>query len=224
MKLVHPEYTFQIEFIEGQATELIIEEPHMFSSFMFELLQQLEGEYGRFVLSHENDLIKLEKQIECIINPFALDINQKKIITKLYNVIKQEVMCSELMIELSESHSALIELMNKIEEQIDYPLCFKDEFDIVSLLKYMDVKLIDMTGDLVEQLIDYSKLLYQLLKQDIIILVNIQSYLSEEEIEALLKHSAYEKIHFLFIENMDRGLVRSGIRKIIIDKDRCEIF
>lgn len=224
MKLVHPDYSFQIEFTEGNATELIIEEPHLFSDFIYELIQQLDGNEGRFVLAHENELIKLSQRIDCVINPFGLDINQKKVINKLYQLIKEEVMCSELMIQLGDAYGVLVDMMNRIQEYIDYPLSFKDEVDVVALLKYMDVKLVNIEGDLVEQIIDYSKFLHQLLRQDIMILVNIQSYLQEQEIQALLKHSAYEKVHFLFIENVDRELIREGIRRIVVDKDRCEIF
>lgn len=224
MKLVHPEYSFQIEFVEGKATELIIENPHVFTQFVQELLWQLDDNEGRFVLSHNNELLKLNQQMDCIINPFEIDINQKKMITKLYNIIKQEVINSELMYELAEAHHPLVKMLNAIQQRVDYPLTFKEEFDILSLVKYMDVKLVNEKGELIEQIIDYSKILYQLLKQDIIILINIQSYLSEQEIQLLLKHSIYEKIHFLFIENVDREIIRENVRKIIIDSDRCEIY
>ena len=139
-------------------------------------------------------------------------------------MIKQEVMTSELSIQLNEVYGSLAEIMHEIQDYLDYPICFKDECDIVALLKHMEVKFIGVEGDLVERLIDYSKILNQLLRQDIMVLVNIQSYLREEEIQTLLKHANYEKLHFLFIENVDRGLVRERIRKIIIDKDRCEIY
>ncbi len=224
MKLVHPDYSFQLEFEEGRAIELIIENPSVFTSFINELLLQLEGEEGRFVLSHEYDVIEVNQKLECIINPFDLDVNKKKIINKLYALIKQEVIMSELMVEMGEAYHKFIEIINKIEGNVDYPLSYRDDIDINNFLKFMDVKLQLDEGSVLEKIVDYTKILHELMRYDIIVLVNIQSYLSHKELEELLKYAFYEEIHFLFIESIDRGNINDNIKKVIIDKDLCEIF
>ena len=224
MKLVHPEYSFQLEFIEGGAIELIIENPKAFTGFINELLFQLEGEEGRFVLSHEYDVIEINQRLECIINPFDLDANKKKIINKLYTLIKQEIIMSELMVEIGEAYHKFIEIINNIEGTVDYPLYYREDIDINNFLKFMDVKLQIDEGSVLEKIVDYIKILHELMRYDIIVLVNIQSYLSHKELEGLLKHACYEEIHFLFIESMDRGNTNDNIKKVIIDKDLCEIF
>ena len=224
MKLVHPDYSFQLEFIEGRAIELVIENPKVFTGFINELLFQLEGEEGRFVLSHEYDVIEISQKLECIINPFDLDANKKKIINKLYALIKQEVIMSELMVEMGEVYHKFIEIINKIEGTVDYPLSYREDVDINNFLKFMDVKLQIDEGSVLEKIVDYTKILHQLMRYDIIVLVNIQSYLSHKELEELLKYACYEEIHFLFIESIDRGNTNDNIKKVIIDKDLCEIF
>lgn len=43
MKLVHPDYTFQIEFQEGFVQKLILESPSVMSDFIVDFRKQLEG-------------------------------------------------------------------------------------------------------------------------------------------------------------------------------------
>lgn len=64
MKLVHPEYTFQIEFQEGIVQKLIIESPRVMSDFVVDFKKQVDGGKGKWVLSDAGEILK-----------FAIDVN-----------------------------------------------------------------------------------------------------------------------------------------------------
>ena len=59
MKLVHQDYSFQIEFEENVVQKLIIESPHILSSFLVELKRQINGKEGKWVLSHEGEVLEI---------------------------------------------------------------------------------------------------------------------------------------------------------------------
>ena len=64
--------------------EWIIESPESFSGYVLELSTQIDGNEGQFVLSDKNKELDLAKKAELIFNPFTVDINERKILNKLY--------------------------------------------------------------------------------------------------------------------------------------------
>lgn len=61
-----------------QIYEWIIESPKLFSGYVQEICAQSQGGEGRFVLSDGDKEIGISKAVEVIVNPFAVDINDKK--------------------------------------------------------------------------------------------------------------------------------------------------
>ena len=55
-----------------------------FSKYLQELYEQCERKEGKFVLSDNDKELDLSKCVEIIGNPFAVDINNRKILGKLY--------------------------------------------------------------------------------------------------------------------------------------------
>ena len=81
MKLVHPKLEGQIIFSDEKPCQWVIESPEDFSLYVQELLRQSEGEEGQFVLSDGDKEKDISKYAEVIINPFAVNINDRKILT-----------------------------------------------------------------------------------------------------------------------------------------------
>ncbi len=52
MKLAHPDFEMPIEFNENQNNVLVIENPILFTRYITELRNQLDGGDGQFVLSN----------------------------------------------------------------------------------------------------------------------------------------------------------------------------
>ena len=50
MKLVHPDFEFHIELPKEEIIHLIIENPSCFYKYSQELMKQIQGEEGKFVL------------------------------------------------------------------------------------------------------------------------------------------------------------------------------
>ena len=76
---------------------------------------------------------------------------------------------------------------------------------------------------LLEKLTQYIKVMAELLQKELVILVNIRSYLNETQINKLSQMACYYEISLLFIENIQRDF--SNQREYyIIDKDGCDVY
>ena len=95
MKIVHPDYQMHIQLVEGEVISLIIESPPHFFRYIEELFGQFCGNEGRFVLSEAGSILKINKYMDFITNPFSISINQKNVINKVYALLKEQVMTSD---------------------------------------------------------------------------------------------------------------------------------
>lgn len=204
-------------------SEWIIESPELFAEYVQELYMQCENDEGRFVLSEEENEINLSKVSEIIMNPLGLELNQKKIINKLYSELVKTSMSEVMYEKTAELTRYIANYIMDLEDNVDYTVQFSDRLDVSILLKAMDVKYEETEESLLEHLIRYIKLVVSLLNVRLIILVNIRSYLNDRQFDELIQEIKYQEIKALFIENQERGCAKGGVR-YLIDKDGCEIY
>ena len=84
MKLVNTYYNLEMDIVENQVIVLSVENPIAYAKLVGDLWKQVNGEDGSYILSDCEKVKNISKEIECILNPFALDCNSKKIISRLY--------------------------------------------------------------------------------------------------------------------------------------------
>ncbi len=89
MKLVYTELEQQIVFQENKVNVLVVEHKELFRRMINELNEQLEGVERGFTLSADNKILKIEKEVCLVLNPFGLDINSRKALTGLYNELSK---------------------------------------------------------------------------------------------------------------------------------------
>ena len=96
--------------------------------------------------------------------------------------------------------------------------------DVTALIKVLNVSLLVDEGEsLAEKLTDYIKVVAQILGIKIIVLANMQPYLTKADLWYIKKIAEYEKVTVLFIDNYERGCYNCFDAKYIIDADLCEI-
>lgn len=106
MKLVHAEYGIEIELKENQISVLVVESPEKLSELIQELYLSKQGGEGKFLLSEADKLLNMGKFLELVVNPFAIDVNEKRIVQKLYQEIESQVQ-EQLVLETAEIHSLI---------------------------------------------------------------------------------------------------------------------
>ena len=210
MKLVHPELDGQIIFSSEKMCEWVIESPADFSAYTQELFCQSEGMEGRFVLSEGEKEKDISKCVEVILN-------------KLYCELSELAAGEELYVKTQTIKNNLLTYCLELEYFSPYILETGAELDILAVFKATGIKFSDCADDFVGRLNQYIKVMGELMRKKVIVLVNIGGYVSKEQLEDIIQNAAYNEIALLLIENMQREL-KDGVYQYIIDKDRCEIF
>lgn len=108
MKIVKEQFECPIELEEGKIAVLILEKQEKFTDFVSELKEQLSDNDLGWILSDNGEILPFSKNIELIIDPFATDLNQKRILTKLYSVMGKSVVESEMMNEWRILYSSML--------------------------------------------------------------------------------------------------------------------
>ena len=222
MKLVHPEYTFQIDFQEGVIQRLVVESPAVLSEFIVDFRKQLDGREGKWILSHDGEILKIHDNCELIMSIFDLEINQRKMLNALYDELASEINDTELWADWREMNSKLEGILNKAIDSTGYDISY-GELELKSLFKALEVKFRENEESYVDYLLEYLQLMSDVRSINIFILVNITSFLEIKEIEYLYEQAFYKKYHLLLLDAQDLCVDREVERKIIIDKDYCVI-
>lgn len=222
MRMICKEYGIDYVFDENYATELLIESSDLLQTFVQRLLQQANGGDDYIILSRANSELRFDKVAEMIIDPFNLDINNRKIISRIYQGIMQE--CNE---NIPENYITLKTMMEQfiigICENSEFFLTYDSNPDFINILKMYDVRIDNEDTDLQSRILNYIKLLHRLLNIELFVFVNLKSFISKEILVELYQTLCYEKVNVLLIERQDYGLIENEHR-IIIDQAACVLY
>lgn len=222
MKLVYPGIETHIILEQGKPTFLILENAKLFREVVQDIFNQVNGIEGKAVLSDEDEIIPLNKQIDLILDLFSLNCNSHKMLSKLQGELAQIAVGEELYKDTSDILSKLQMYAGALADNAKYPLKFNEEMGIVELVKMLNFKFDLQEESILEKVVSYMIVSKEYLKIDTFVFINLQSVITSAELKELFKQIAYEKITILLIESVSRDKIMDEYR-IIIDNDLCEI-
>lgn len=222
MKLLERELGIEVELKENVISVIVLEDSTLRLSLIEELYQQLVGKEGNWLLIENEKNYDLDKYVELIVEPFSLQLNNKKIKTKLYQDIK--IIADDCFgLQGLELHSHICNYLENLLEKTLYPIKYEDEWNVLDLLKLYNVEIEESYDDVCEKLFDYVKLMNQVCGIQIFITVNLKQYLTDNQLLELYKLARYSKIQLVLIEfNMYNKKVE-GEEIYILDNDACII-
>lgn len=224
MRLLHNQFRFQFEFEENRKNLLIVERPEIFSKVVWELSEEAQEEESGFVLSENDKIIKKREYLNCVINPWEISLNEKKILNRLNEILKKEIQSSDLLLESNRIYALIEEFALHLLQNIDFELVYSDKTDVQNLLKFMDIRFNDGQGTLLEKIVDYVKVSHELLGYQCFVFVHLLSYLSCYEMKKLYEYMQYQKIPILLLESRQPKDIKEFSNIVIIDEDACEIM
>ncbi|MEI6521304.1 MAG: type II-A CRISPR-associated protein Csn2 [bacterium] len=224
MKLAYPILSKPIEIPDNKTAVLVIENQMLYAKVLFELISQLNGNEGEFVLSRNDAIINIAKEAELVIDPFMMDINQRKVITRLHQMLNTLAMNEDNYQKTMRLSSEMQQYIEDIVTTTDYELEYNQTIDAAMIFKITDVKIAVSSERLAEKIIDYITVMTDLFKTACFIFVNLKSFINDEDMANLYKHFAYKKICVLLIENITRDTKYEHEIIRIIDHDMCEIY
>lgn len=223
MILKYKDWSFSIP-LKGVNT-LIIENPKLFREMLTDINNQYAGMEGGFYLYDDFKEYSVNKELELINSPLLQSVNDKKIISKLYEELKREIVESEYE-RFKEIENNIIGFLKKLIFNSNVELDINESIEISDVLKTSGVKIQD-------QFFDFNltgKLLQGLIVLDIfihpkaIVCINIRDLFSKEEWEEFVKEVILRGINLVIIESHHNGVVISDEKIYTIDKDLCEIY
>lgn len=222
MKLVERERGLEIEFKENVVSVIVLENVADRLPFVEELYSQVLGKEGNWLLVENEKNYELSKKVEMILEPFSLELNNKKAKTKLYQDIKI-IAQDDFFLQGIELHGHICTYLENLLGKIPYPVKYEEEWNIQELLKAYGVELEEEADSICEKIFHYIKLMNQVCGIRIFITVNLKQYLTEKQIMELYKLAKYSKIQLVLIE-FNLSSKRMECEDIfILDKDRCII-
>ena len=197
--LVNTFYNLELRLIENAITVLSVEAPSAYQKIMHDFWQQYNGNEGSFILSENGKELKIQKNVECIYNPFSVNLNDKKILTKLYHELslQSDSLLQEDGIELRES---IISYFDKLLNTVPYAITYNFEFELSSIIKALYVQTDSTADTLTEKLCSYMNLLQQLCGISIFVISNLKCLLQNTDLQLLYEYAKYNKINLIIIE------------------------
>ena len=221
MKIILPEIDHVFEVKEEYVNEIVIENQRLMRTVITDLFDQINGFEGRAVLSDSDKPIRIAKSMEVLDRFVPFSINKKPLINKIASELEKKAVNPELYPDTLEILSRIEKYLLDISQEMIGDLLF-DNVNIASLIKASGVSLCEEYDSLGEKIIDYFELVTEYDNSKVFILVNIRSYLDDEEMEAFVYTVCRQGYMVVLIESVEHTVIK-GIKRYIIDKDLCEI-
>ena len=213
-------FNFKIDFEDKSIFSLIIENKKLYRKIIEDLINNISIDDGNIILSKNNKLIVPEKEIFVFSDYFNFDVN-KFVLNKYYKELKN-LSENDFFDETVEIKEVLRNYVTKLVEN-EYSIKLEEDLDISQILKAFGVRF-QRNEDLLLNLFEWIKILNELLGYEIFFFINLENFLSDDELVEFSKFILYNKYKVVFLENFNRNKLFDDDNLIIIDNDLCEIF
>ena len=221
MKLVNSGYNLEIEFKENRIVYLIIEDRDSIRKIISDLWNQSKGAEGDFVLSEGNKELKFEKYFDIVINPFDINLNNKRIQSALFSSLEKNA--ENYLNQKERINGMIINLLDRVTET-ESLVCFDYSLELnwKDLFKLYNVGIDVNYLTTLEIILEYLKILSSFLDVKIIAFAGLNMFFSKSDLERIIIQANYCKVQLIFISPYeDYDTIESDI--YIIDRDICMI-
>lgn len=219
MKLANSKFFETLEFECGSQT-LVVENVELLRTIILQLKFQINNKIGDFILSDNDAILDISKNILLITDVFEISGLSKQLKNKLQQYVESSYDNDDLYQDI---YQKLIEFGNDLTNSSPYPLCFNQEISKFDIIKLLDIQFEHNYSSLLEEVIDYIDIFSQIIKTKLFVFVSLRSFLTDEEFNNFMKIMDYKGIRVLLIERyllLDTG-TNNNVH--IIDKDLCVI-
>lgn len=193
MNLVYNPIDAVMTLEETTVYAVVLESPLLMRQFIESLDAQINFDKGPFVLSDGQKAVPLGKYLELIVNPFAIDINQRKILTKVHQELEKNAVREDMYQRTAELRRCLHNHLLDLLMTVDYPLEYNFDFSLGKLLAPVGVQFA-LEDSLPGRIVQYIDLCSRLFGLRIFVLYQFSCIFSAEEMQCLIRDMQYRKI------------------------------
>lgn len=224
MKIINNNWQRQIVLEDNLIHTIVFENKKYYRESILELIRQHKGYEGNFILSNNNKEVSFDKNSYFISDLFNIDINNKKIISKVYGELLKNVV--DDIVEYNKITSYIREYFETLVFNNNLDLEYNDEIEANLLLKLGDFKIQFEESNYLEKLIKFLKVLVELCNIKVIFIVGLYRVFSVKEVEKIYKEVCLKKMNIINIESEQQDIKESDCYNelvYIFDQDNCEI-
>ena len=198
MKIINKNWQRKIEIEDNIIYTLVFENKKYYRENIIELINQHKGNEGSYILSNNNKEISFDKNSYIITDIFNIDINNKKVLSKIYSLLLKEIV--EDISSYNELSTNIKVYFEKLIFNSSLEIEHGEEIDMSSLLKLGDFKIYVENDDILEKFIKFLKVLTELCGCKIIFVVGLHTVFTQDEIIEIYKEVCLNKINIINIE------------------------
>lgn len=219
MKIIIPEIDHVFECGGDSVCSIVIENQQVFYNIVSDLYKQSQGEDGQAVLSDCNKNMSIAKFAEIISQFIPFDMNPKSLVSKINSRMQEMSMDDVHYLKTNE----LVAEWERYLMDLSLGLIGNFEFSKVSgesLIKAAGIRIDTLYDSLGEQLLDYFELVEEYDRKKLFVLVNLRSYLPDQELSIFIRNILQRNIQIMLLESSEHPIIE-GERRYILDKDKC---
>lgn len=221
MKLVLPYINQVFSCDEKKVWTVVVENQNFLYKILTDIESQMVGNEGKTILSENEKVVRIDKRMEILTQFIPFDMNRKPIINKIIAELQGIALQDEFYVRtnelLSKWENFCMDLTWNLPGDIEF-----QKINIESLIKAAGIEIENEYECLGEKLIDYFELVEAYDCKKLFILLNIRSFIADEEMEKFLDEIVTRNYQVLLLENKEYPILK-GERRYIIDAGLCEI-
>ncbi len=222
MRIVCKDFGIDYIFSDNMICELVLDSADVFRSFLCELHHQFETAEDFLILSSNDKELVLNKSAEIVSDPFGIDLNNKKLIGRIYQDLISE--SKELKAEkVYEVQNMLENYIMELCDNSEYSITYDHDPDFAGILRSFNVRVDTEDFDVINRLVSYIRLVHRVLHTSLFIFVNVRDFLNDDMMELFYRSIRKEEIYIFMIERQEYKKM-DWIDRMIIDSDLCLIY
>lgn len=210
-----------IEINESFVSSIVIENGAVFRGLVEDIVNEIEYGGEELILSKDGEAIPFAKSVELIKEFVPFTLNKKRLQGLLMKRVEKYALTGENFDTTQNLLAEIRRFLSSLLLEIPHSVATAG-LSVSSLLKAADMTFEEEDASLIDLIIDYFRLIREFLGERIFILVNLRSYLTDDEMSSFLKVAVSEKFLLVLIDSSARQLLPDE-RRLIVDADFCEI-
>lgn len=188
------------------------------------IVEDLLDEKSRLMFFDENQQLD-NKYIEVIDDIYRIDLNDKRIISKVMKNLETRMNDETMFVETLNLIEKINEFTSMLIFESDLPLEFDEEFNKQTFFKAIGIRVRDDSASFLEHILEYLSLLLKFANIKIFAFINLQLYLDENELTELINFAVQEELIIVDIERVKINLsLNNRLVDILIDSDLCRVL
>lgn len=221
MKFAYSEIETVFNLNNGHFNSLVIESQDVFVRLLSDIHGQIEGFEGESIIS-DCDVPLLFAKRAALLDAFVpFDLNRKALINKLIAALEKKAHEAEHFEDVSTVLAQLENLLDGLSLDVPCELIYAN-LTIGALIKAAGPELKADGATIAEKVLNYIELVTEYDCERLFFLVNIRSYIADDEMELFAQTIISHGYQVLDIESCNHTPLINELR-VTIDADMCEI-